>query len=221
MANDYMGSTDSQRLNWLNTFSAGVNANLATYFLSAVDGTTISGAVALFAAKYAVAIDPATRTKVAVQEKDEARNDATAICRQYAQQIKMNAGISDPDKIAVGIPPINETRTPRNVPDSSPLVNCLGATPGSHTLRYADSATPDRPAKPFGAQNIQIWVAIKETATVNEDEAQFYGAFTRNPISVGFAPEDDGKMATYFARWAGGDGQVGPWSLPVSMRIAA
>ena len=53
------------------------------------------------------------------------------------------------------------------------------------------------------------------------EQAQFYGAFKKNPVAVGFDPADDGKVATYFARRASRRGDVGPWSLPVSMRIAA
>ena len=218
---DYIPTQEAEALGWMQTFASGIQANFATYGLVLADSNTISNAVNLFAAARAIAIDPAQRTPVALNEKDEARNDAEVICRQYAQQIKLNAGVSDSDKIAIGIRPINEDRSPRPVPDSSPLLNVLGATPGSQTVRFSDSATPDSAAKPLGAECIQLFVAIKDAATVNEDDGQFYGAFSRNPIAVGFAPEDDGKMATYFARWANNRGEVGPWSLAVSMRIAA
>jgi hypothetical protein len=56
------------------------------------------------------------------------RNSAEQICRQYALLIKFNAGISNPDRIAIGIRPVNPARSPINVPDSSPLFNILGAT---------------------------------------------------------------------------------------------
>jgi hypothetical protein len=38
---------------------------------------------------------------------------------------------------------------------------------------------------------------------------------------VDFTEDKDGKVATYYARWASVRGEVGPWSLPISMRIAA
>jgi hypothetical protein len=107
------------------------------------------------------------------------------------------------------------------VPQTSPLLSILGATPGAQTLRYADSNTPDAAAKPFGAMLIQIYVAIADSAVIDADDASFYGAFTRNPVDVNFAQGDDGKMATYVARWQSRRGEVGPWSLPVSMRIVA
>ena len=58
-------------------------------------------------------------------------------------------------------------------------------------------------------------------AAGDANDAVFVGNFTKNPIAVAFSPEDDGKCATYFARWQSRCGDTGPWSLPVTMRIAA
>jgi len=205
----------------MQTFAAGITANPGVYQLSAADGLTIQTAVNAFAAAYDVAIAPATRTPVSVNIKDNARNSAEQVCRQYAALIKFNAGITDADKIAIGVRPVNTSREPINVPDSSPLLNVIGATPGAQTVRFADSNTPDSGAKPFGAAQLQLFVAITPAAVDDPAAAQFHGGFTRNPIGVGFDADDDGKVATYFARWASLKGEVGPWSLPVSMRIAA
>jgi hypothetical protein len=69
--------------------------------------------------------------------------------------------------------------------------------------------------------SLQLFVAIADTPTVDENDAVFVGNFTKNPIAVAFSPEDDGKCATWFARWQSRKGDTGPWSLPVTMRIAA
>lgn len=221
MSESYIPSRDNDALTWMLTFANGIAADPAKYMLVAADAANISALVADFQAAFLVAADPANRTPVNISAKDAARNVAEQLCRNYAMQIKLNVGISDADKIAIGVRPVNTSREPINVPASSPMIGVVGATPGSHTVRYADSGTPDSGAKPFGAAQIQIWVAVADAPTVNEDEAQFYGAFTRNPVGVLFSPEDDGKVATYFARWASRRGDTGPWSLPVSMRIAA
>jgi hypothetical protein len=143
------------------------------------------------------------------------------LCRQYAILIKFNAGISDGDKIAIGVRPVNPNRVPINVPASSPLVSVIGATPGSQTLRFADTATPDKAAKPFGAVTLLLFVAIGEAAVVDPMAGRYVGSFTKNPVGVGFDASDAGKVATYFARWQSRRGEVGPWSAAVSMRIVA
>jgi hypothetical protein len=218
---DFIPSQDPQALLWMQTFANGIQANPALYMLTAPDAVAISAAVAGFAAALAITSVPATRTPVTVAAKDDARTAAEQICRQFAALIKFNAGISDPDKIAIGVRPVNPNRNPINVPETSPLLNVIAATPGAQTLRYADSMTPDSPAKPFGATELQLFVAVGTAPVIDPDAAKFYGKFTKNPIGVAFDPTDNGKQATYFARWADRKGQVGPWSLPVTMAIAA
>jgi hypothetical protein len=175
--------------------------------------------VGAFADAYAVAMSPGTRTKVTVAGKDAARGAAEGPIRQLAGQIKVNAGVSDADKIAINVPTVNLKRSPINVPASSPLLKLIGATPGKQVLSYHDSRSPDRRAKPFGAASLQLFRAVGDAPVSDPGQAKFYEAVTRNPVEVEveFDPADAGKCATYFARWASRRGDVGPWSLPVSM----
>jgi len=217
----YIPAEDGAALAWMAAFSGGISANPALYMLQNSDATTIANAVALYEEAWFAANDPETRTKAQTNIKNQARNAAESICRQYAIGIKGNAAISDADKINIGVRPTNNSREPIFCPQTSPLVNIIGQTPGTQTLRYADSNTPDSPAKPFGAAQLQIFVAIADAPTANADDAQYYGAFTKNPVAVAYSEDDDGKVATIFGRWVGRRGDTGPWSSPVSMRIAA
>lgn len=221
VSNDYIPAEDGKTLTFLETFEQGIAADPAAYQLSISDSASITNAVNIFAAAYADSQDPAERTAVTVNLKDEARNSAVAICRQYATAIKFNAGISNALKIAIGVKPVNTSRQPIVAPSTSPLLNVIGATPGAQTIRYADSNTPESGAKPFGALQLQLFVAVGAAPIGDPELAKFYGAFTRNPVGIPFDFADDGKMATYFGRWSTRKGEVGPWSLPVSMRIAA
>ena len=218
---DFIPSQDPQALIWMSTFSAGLSANPSLYMITAPDAATIAAAVAAFDSALTAASNPATRTNVTVAAKDDARTSAEQICRQFAILIKYNAGISDPDKIAIGVRPVNPSREPIECPQTSPLVSIIAATPGVQTLRYADSTTPDSPAKPFGASELQLFVTVGTAPATDPEAAKFCGKFTRNPVAVSFAPADNGKQATYFARWASRRGETGPWSLPVTMAIAA
>lgn len=221
MSNGFIPDTDHGSLQWMRVFSQGITAAPARYMLTAADATAISTAVNAYAAAYAVNADPATKNKVTVIAKNNTRAAAEALCRQYASLIKPNAGITDEDKIAIGVPPINKERTPVPVPQTSPMLGILDATPGAHTLRFSDSTTPDSPAKPYGAVQLQVFVAVGDAPVTSPETATYQGSHTRNAVRVTFPPGQDGKMATYFARWVGIRGDVGPWSLPVSMRIAA
>lgn len=217
----YIPSSDAGALLWLQAFSGGISADPATYMLSSADAANIQEVVEAYALALSVATSELTRSKPTIIQKNQAKSVAIELCRSYAQQIKMNAGVDDADKVAIGVRPINTTRTPIPAPGTLPVLNIVGGTPGSQTLRYADSMDPTRRAKPFGVENIQLYVAIGDEPVASPDQAEYHGAFTKNPIGVAFSPADNQKVATYFARWADRQGRVGPWSLPASMAIAA
>jgi hypothetical protein len=221
MANSYIPRSDAGAVTWMKAFAGGLVANPARYMLTPGQAAVISETVDEFVAAWSKANCPETRTKSAVSEKDQTRNSAEDICRQYYSLIKINAGISDQAKIDIGVRPENRCRIPIKCPQSSPLLNTIGCTPGRQVLCYHDSSTPDSCAKPFGATELQLFVAISDKVIADRSEAKLVGKFTRNPISVGFEPEDGGKRATYYARWVSRRGETGPWSLPVSMHIAA
>lgn len=221
MPEGYIPPDDDGFRTWAENFAQNISANPPLYMFTAAQAASIQGVVDDFVAALAVATNELTRTKPTIIAKDDARSIAETLCRQYAILIKDNTGITDEDKVAVGVRPINPNRDPIECPQTSPLLNILANTPGTQTLRFADTNTPDSRAKPFGASELQLFLAIGTEEPAPLSSADFYGKFTRNPIAVDFNETDDGKMATYYARWASVRGEVGPWSLPATMRIAA
>ena len=221
MSVPYLPDSDVGARNWMVTFAATLLANPSPYGLSPADASAIYAAVAALESAYLIAIDPATRTPVAVNQKDTARNAAEQICRTFAQIIKHDAGVTDADKIAIGVRPINNGRSPIACPQTSPIISVIAATPGTHVLRFRDSMTPDRSAKPFGATELQLFGTVGDAIATDPAEARFIGKFTRNPVSISYAAGENRKQATYFARWASRRGEFGPWSLAASFAIAA
>ena len=100
-------------------------------------------------------------------------------------------------------------------------IGVLVEKPLAHTLAYRDSLNPTPRAKPHGAQALQLFMVVDDENAIDPREARFVGNFTSNPMTVTYAGRDRGKQATFFARWCGRRNQVGQWSLPVSMTIAA
>ncbi|HEY7089919.1 MAG TPA: hypothetical protein VH518_17615 [Tepidisphaeraceae bacterium] len=221
MANSYIPRSQAKAVVWFRTFANGISSNPSKYMLSPAEAAHISNVVDAFEASLLVATTPGTRTAVTVVAKDDARAAAEQLCQAYYSLIKHNAGVSDDDKIAIGVRPLNRGRTRINCPLTSPAVNVIAATPGRHVLRYRDSLTPSSKAKPFGAIALQLFVAVGDSIVRGVSEAKFCGSYTTNPVSVEFQQIQDGQVATYFGRWTSRRGEVGPWSLPASMRIAA
>jgi hypothetical protein len=221
MSETFIPNRDTDALAFCQTFSNALTADPGKYNVTSADALMIAGTVTAFQSALAVVTNPATKTEVAVTVKDEARAACEEVIRLFAAQIKVNAGISDSDKQAIGIKPPTTTRTPIPAPATMPLLSFLGTTPdGSQTLRYSDSSTPDSRARPYGYQSVQLFRVIAAEQADDPANAQFYGAFTRNPIAVAFRSSDNGKWCTYFARWANTKGEAGPWSNPLSVPIA-
>lgn len=218
---DYIPASDDGFRTFAENFAANITANPALYMLTPAQASSIQGVVDDYVARLAVSSNETTRTRTTIADKDDARSVAETMIRQYAIDIKYNEGITDGDKLAIGVRPVNPNREPIDPPTTQPLLNVLGNLPGVQSLRYADSGTPDSRAKPFGVTELQLFRGVGATEPLPLSECRFYGKFTRNPVDVTFTETDDGQIATYYGRWATAKGDVGPWSVPVSFRIAA
>lgn len=221
MGSSYIPERDLPALQWMQTFSNGIAANPGMYQLSGADSSAIAGVVSAYDTALQIAAEPTTRTPITVANKDAARNSAKQLCRQYAMMIRPNGGISDAGKQAIGIRPINPDREPIPCPGTSPLLSVVASTQGAQTVKYVDALNPDISAKPFGATEVQLFLHVADTSSSNPNDAKFLGKYTKNPIVVAFDATQNGKQATYFARWASRRGDVGPWSAAATLAIAA
>jgi hypothetical protein len=221
MPKDYVGETDAEKNAWLKNFAEKLSASPSTYQVSAAESASIQSTVDAADAAYQDALDPEQRTPAVVAIKDETRNAALQLCRQFAQQIRLNQGISNDDKILAGVRPINPNRDPIFCPTSAPALIVVAATMGAHTLRFMDTLNPEVRGKPFGASELQLWITVADEPATGPQDAKYYNKFTKNPVVAVYNHDDNGKQATYFARWAGRRGDVGMWSNPISMAIAA
>lgn len=216
----YIPETDAGVRDWLNNFAAVVASNPAAVGLSAPDAQTLTNLAAAYDAAYVLATNPLTRTTPNINDKDNKRNQAVATFRVFATQIKVNLGVSDEVKLALGLHLDDTTHSPIPAPTTTPLLAIIDATAGVHTLRFADEMTPASRAKPPGVIQLQLYAAVGAEPNPDVSDATFVGVYTRQPLQVTWPPQDAGKTATYFARWVTRRGLVGPWSLPVAMQIA-
>ena len=218
--NDYLPQEDALFRTYAESFVSGITANPALYMMTGAQAASVQAAVQDFVEKMAIAEEPSTRTSQTIADRKNARSVAEGLIRRYAMLIKENTGISDGDKLAIGVRPINVSREPIECPQSMPVINIVGNTPGAQTLRFVDSVTQKK-QKPFGASEVQLFVAIGPAPATDPTTAKFVGKFTKNPIAVPFSAGQGGLYATYFARWASVRGETGPFGVPASMRIAA
>jgi hypothetical protein len=220
-------NTASATLAWMLTFSAGITAAPATYGFTAPDAVALDALVTTFDAAWTaagvtnrLANDDTQYTKPLRAAMYSARNAALGMCRQMAVLIQANDGILDMDKLAIGVQPRNFSRTPILVPATAPIIAVQFATPGVHTIAFADTITPASKRKPFGAMQLQLWAAAGVATLPTPAGMSYFGAFTKNPVLASWDPAETGKIASYAARWIGRRGDVGPFGAVAAMTIA-
>lgn len=219
MAAPYIPPKDSDLNDWLNNFSTLITASPTTYGLTAPDAVIIAAAVALWNSAYALVVDPGTKTIVTVAAKNAEKVAVVSICRTYASQIRINPGVTNPDKVDLGLNLPNNSPSPIAAPTTFPLLSIQQSGPLIHVIRYADNTTPDSRAKPAGALQMELWRTAAGAAVLSPDDCALWATLTKQPFNSVFGSGDRGKVATYFARWVTRTGLVGPWSAAIDMNI--
>lgn len=227
MAAPYIPPRDTDLVTWADNFAALITASPGTYGLTAGDAVTIQSLVDAWDLAYAAAANPVTRTPVTVAAKNSAKFAMLGTVRTFASQIRLNAGVTNGDKVALGLNLPNNSPTPIPAPATMPVVTIMTATPLRHTLKFRDEmASPTSRAKAANAIGMEIWRGINTIALTDPADCVFYGSAVKVPFFSDFDAPDAGKVATYFGRWSNRAGSAGnninltgPWSNAVSMTI--
>lgn len=217
----YIPNKDADLANWSANFSTLITASPGTYGLVSGDATAIAAEQAIWAAAYALAINPATRTPVNVSAKNAARINLLAINRPYAVTVSKNAGVTSSNKIALGVNPNTSVPSPITTPTTAPTIALVSAPPLQHIMRYRDStASPSVKAKPYGVVQIQIYGMASPTPITSQALLPFLFATTKSPLTITWGSGSIGQQAYYAARWVTRKGLVGPWSTIQAFTIA-
>jgi hypothetical protein len=221
MGSSYIPTRDPALDTWVLNFKTLIAANPTNYGLVVGDATAITTAYTSWHTAYLAASNPTTRTQATVQTKNEQKVNVLAVVRGYAATIRANRAVSDELKIGLGLHIHDAQPTPVPPPSTYPVLAVAGMGQGVQDLRASDQNTPSKRARPAGTAGLLLFRSVGEAAITDPAQAAFLGFVTRNAFQSHFTSGDNGKTATYFARWTNAKGEVGPWSPPVSMPIAA
>jgi len=226
----YIPTTDQGLDSWATNFAAKITLSPATYGLVAADALIIQNARDTYNAAYLLGgssgvpptpVNPATFTAITVAAKNSAKFAGVAIWRTYAAQIRLNPGVSNADKLDIGLNLPNNSPSPIPAPSTFPILSIVASATGLMQLRYADNTTPALRKKPFGAMHMELWRGIDATLVLPIASCTLLALVQKQPFVATFTmPTDGGKRATFFARWVSRRGLPGPWSAPIDQIIA-
>jgi len=219
MAASYIPPTDAGFVDWITNFSDLITLAPATYGLDATAALAIQGEADAFNAAYTLAVNPGTRTPVTVAAKDSARVSANGVVRTYAAQIRINPGVTNEDKIDLGLNLPNNAGSPIPAPTTFPMLTFLSGAPLTHQWSYKDSGTPTVKAKAAGAVQMILYASASATPIVDPLLLTWKQVVTKSPFLVEWDSADVGKMAYYAARWVTRRGLLSPWSAISSATV--
>jgi hypothetical protein len=220
MRRPWIPNEDSQLSPFGINFATLVNTDPARYGVTPADAAEVLEAASAFTAAYQVWNSPATATSSNLCLKDEARAKLVAALRRVGALVRVSESVTAADKIAMGVKPTPRSYPRTPAPQECPALSLTFNNHTGHTLRvYSPHSTSA--ARPRGTVGVLLFRTIAETAVNHPDEARFVAFVTRDRIHLEPARGHNGKRATYFARWAGTKGELGPWSTPISASIAA
>ena len=215
----YIPQKDGLLNTWALNFTTLLTADPTRYGLVAGDAAAAAASYTDFAAAYALAINPTTRTKLNVTTKDAKRVIMLQTLRAYALLIRANHGVSDADKVAIGLTLPDPTPTPVPVPTTSPVLTLTLAAVGVQALNIADQLTPTRKAKPAGVVSALLYRVVAPTPATSMTGAVLARICTRADNVLNTAGLTAGNVATYWAQWVNRKGELGPLSEPASLVI--
>lgn len=221
VSTSWIPSNDEALDPFVNNFQTLIGASPTSYTLSAPDATAITAAYTSWHAAYLAAINPTTRTKATVATKNLQKTNVMNVVRSYAATIRASHAVSDALKIGLGIHVRDAAPTPVPPPSTAPMLSLLSQGIGTQVVHAADETTPSKRARPAGTIGLVLFRTIAAEAAPNPDGTQFVTLLMRPDFTAALDPADNGKTATYFARWSNSRGELGPWSEGLVARIAA
>jgi hypothetical protein len=226
----YIPTQQAKLVNWAENFQSLVVANPSVYGLQPADAATINSYITAFTAAYAISnkSSPSTRTPASITNTNNTQAAMLGIVRTYAQQIKVNQGVTSENKQALGLNVSSASRTPIPVPSTAPVIAIVGSTPLTFTMTIKDPTAPvSNRKKAVGARFYTIFYTLLATTapppTVVSTTVLAIG--TKTPFPASFPVGSSGMMAYLWGAWggrvvgsAGGSG-YGPVSNVISQIV--
>jgi hypothetical protein len=212
MNTDFMPAADSKLLAWLKALIAYLLLKCAEWNVPQEEVNALNLLITEFENALAVVENPATRTKVTVQEKNSIRKAVKGKTRFILKAfVTYNPAVTDVDRDAMGLPIHKTGRTPVPVILTVPFAEVELPSQAVVEIHFRDSESPRR-AKPAGAHGVEIAWAVLETPPEDWKELIHSSFDTKTPYRLTFDGAERGKFLYFALRWENTRGEKGPWS---------
>ena len=216
---NYPPNREADLVPWSANFDQKITASASTYGLTAAQATSYGTKHDDFVAKWNVCQNPATKTKVAVEQKNASKAVLISEIRLLGRIVQSFPGTTDAMRIDLGLPVPDTTPSPINPPTEKPVMEIVrvdGRTV-SIRLRSPDSEGRSKPPGVIGA-SIFSFAGAAPPADVSAWKSE--GESTRTDFDIEFpATLAPGTQVWLTAYWKSPRLMSGPACDPVSFYL--
>jgi hypothetical protein len=173
-----------------------------------------------FAQKLEIADEPATRTKAAIQAKNDARTALeTAIRQAVKEYLTNNHTVTNQDRDVLGLPVHDTKPTPAPLPTDMPVGEVDTAKHQQHLIHVKAGSLTGK-SKPPKVHGFEVWRKVGGAPPASDTEWVYVNFSGRSPMLINYPLTEVGLTVYYRFRWVNSRNQPGPWSETVSAVIA-
>jgi hypothetical protein len=202
---DYLPGQESSLIDWGDNFAAEVTAHGAEWEIPAAESTGVTTALAAFKTLHTQSAGP-ERTRVIVEQKNEARDAFKAKVRAMVKFRFENPIITNADRVRCGLHSRDTVKTPSGEPSTVPVLEELKPLGNARVeIRAHDENTPDSRAVPYGYNGCVLKYAWGKEPITDRDALTLSKLITRFPYTLALPPEASGSVLSITACWQNRD----------------
>jgi hypothetical protein len=212
MSKDFIPSKDADFAQWASNLMDYLGQKLNQYGITQNAYESVRVLYDQFAAAYALAENPLTRTSAAVVGKRETRTAFTAALRLFLKgNVTYNNQVGDVDRTNMGLPVYDSSHSPVPPPSTYPDMAIDSSVIRRLSVHYHDHGS-NRRGKPAGVQGAIVRWGILENVPNGVEELPHSALDTRSPYTLDFEDKQRGSKVYFCLAWQNNKGEQGPWS---------
>ena len=211
---DYMPKKESVLHPWGKNLVKVTGARGTQWQIPAAATQKLSTSFNFYDGKYQIAIDPATRTPAAVQDKNDAKKtfigDARIYCKGY---LLYNQLLTNADRDLLQLPIPDKKPTPVPPPKGTPEGRVDTSVHQRHTIHVVDTKEEHpRGGLPDGVYGFEIWSCRGGEIPTDDKAFTYVATSTTSTHVIDYPLAEVGTTVGYRFRYINARNQPGPWS---------
>ncbi|MDR3267881.1 MAG: hypothetical protein LBT83_02290 [Tannerella sp.] len=207
---DYIPRKDAELVAWSANFVIQIAGNFMKWDIPEQEVINLQGVTNNFAAFHAQADSPA-KNSIIVMEKNATRKVLVGLIRGLVNFRLKNPVITDAQRIAMGIPVHDTTRSSIPAPVSRPEIDINVFDVRRLKVHFHDMGSASR-AKPYGVSGAVIVYAVLKAPPASPADLTCSILATRTPYTLAFTEQERGQTVYVAICWQNKKGEKGPYS---------